>query len=81
MLVPGCVVLDIRDAGSRRADDPEGAEGAAARPAGDRRSGEARGNVDVGVQAMKAGAVDFLDVPYRCRATPGRGRLGPGQDP
>jgi RNA polymerase sigma factor (sigma-70 family) len=26
--------------------------------------GEARGSVAVGVQAMKAGAVDFLDVPY-----------------
>ncbi len=27
--------------------------------------GDARGDIAVGVQAMKAGAVDFLDVPYR----------------
>jgi FixJ family two-component response regulator len=27
--------------------------------------GEAHGNVAAGVQAMKAGAVDFLDTPYR----------------
>ena len=64
VLVPGCVVLDIRS--------PEAGELTIPRELKARRPGlpvivigEARGNVAVGVQAMKAGAVDFLDVPYR----------------
>ena len=64
VLVPGCVVLDTRS--------PEAGELTIPRELKARRAGlpvivigEARGNVAVGVQAMKAGAVDFLDVPYR----------------
>ena len=64
VLVPGGVVLDIRS--------PEAGELTIPRELKARRAGlpvivigEARGNVAVGVQAMKAGAVDFLDVPYR----------------
>jgi PAS domain S-box-containing protein len=64
VVVPGCVVLDTRapEAGGltipkelkvRRAGLPVIVVG------------EARGQVDVGIQAMKAGAADFLDVPYR----------------
>jgi PAS domain S-box-containing protein len=63
VLVSGCVVLDTRapEAGgltipkelkARRAGLPVVVVG------------EARGAVDIGVQAMKAGAADFLDVPY-----------------
>lgn len=64
VLVPGCVILDIRspEAGgltipkemqARRIGLPVIVVGAAG------------GNVAVGVQAMKAGAVDFLDAPYQ----------------
>lgn len=63
VLVPGCVVLDTRS--------PETGELTIPREVKARRSslptiviGEARGDVAVGVRAMKAGAVDFLDVPY-----------------
>jgi PAS domain S-box-containing protein len=63
VLVPGCVVLDIRN--------PETGELTIPRELKARRAGlpvivigEARGSVAVGVQAMKAGAVDFLDVPF-----------------
>jgi PAS domain S-box-containing protein len=63
VLVPGCVVLDIRN--------PEAGELTIPRELKARRAGlpvivigEAGGDVAVGVQAMKAGAVDFLDVPY-----------------
>ncbi|WP_445503241.1 PAS domain S-box protein [Microvirga sp. G4-2] len=64
VLVPGCVVLNIRT--------PEADGLTIPRELKARRAGlpvivigEARGNVAVGVRAMKAGAVDFLDVPYR----------------
>lgn len=64
VLMPGCVVLDTRapEAGglmlpqelkARRVGLPVLV------------IGEAGGDVHVGVQAMKAGAVDFLDAPYR----------------
>ena len=64
VLVPGCVVLDTgapeagglmipKELKARRAGLPVIV------------IGETRGNSTVGVQAMKAGAVDFLDVPYR----------------
>ncbi|WP_262265790.1 PAS domain S-box protein [Microvirga yunnanensis] len=63
VLVPGSVVLDVRN--------PETGELTIPREVKVRRSslptiviGEARGDVAVGVRAMKAGAVDFLDVPY-----------------
>jgi PAS domain S-box-containing protein len=63
VLVPGCVVLDIRD--------PEAGELGIPKELKARRAGlpvivigEARGDVAIGVRAMKAGAVDFLDVPY-----------------
>jgi PAS domain S-box-containing protein len=64
VLMPGCVVLDIRH--------PEAGELMIPKELRARRAalpvvviGEARGNVAVGVQAMKAGAVDFLDESYR----------------
>jgi RNA polymerase sigma factor (sigma-70 family) len=64
VLMPGCVVLDIRG--------HEAGELTIQKELKARRSGlpvivigEARGNVTVGVQAMKAGAADFLDVPYQ----------------
>jgi PAS domain S-box-containing protein len=64
VLVPGCVVLDIRH--------PEGGQLTIPKELKARRAalpviviGEARGDVSVGVQAMKAGAVDFLDGAYR----------------
>jgi PAS domain S-box-containing protein len=64
VLVPGCVVLDIRGHAAGELTIPKELKA--------RRSGlpvivigEARGNVAVGVQAMKAGAADFLDVPYQ----------------
>jgi len=63
VLVPGGVVLDIRN--------PEAGELTVPRELKARRAGlpvivigEARGDVAVGVRAMKAGATDFLDVPY-----------------
>jgi PAS domain S-box-containing protein len=63
MLVPGCVVLNVRT--------PEAGALTIPRELKARRLslpviviGEAFGNVDFGVQAMKAGAVDFLDTPY-----------------
>src|SRR5690606_35917179 len=63
VLVPGCVVLHMQlsDAGAltipkelkaRRLGLPVIVVG------------EAQGNVAFGVQAMKAGAVDFVDAPY-----------------
>jgi FixJ family two-component response regulator len=66
VLVPGCVVLDIsspgmgelivpKDLKARRVGLPVVAIGAA------------HGDVAFGVQAMKAGAVDFVDVPYDSR--------------
>jgi len=64
VLVPGCVVLDIRS--------PETGDLTMPRELKARRAGlpvivigEARGDVAVGVRAMKAGAADFLDIPYR----------------
>jgi PAS domain S-box-containing protein len=64
VLVPGCVVLDIRS--------PETGGLMIPRELKARRAGlpvivigEAQGDVAVGVRAMKAGAVDFLDIPYR----------------
>ena len=64
VLVPGCVVLNTRS--------PEAGGLTIPRELKARRSGlpvivigESGGNVAVGVQAMKAGAVDFLDVPYQ----------------
>ena len=64
VLVPGCVVLDIRDPATGELTIPKELK---ARRAGLPVIviGEAQGKVAVGVQAMKAGAVDFLDVPYR----------------
>ncbi|WP_147023450.1 response regulator transcription factor, partial [Microvirga aerophila] len=63
VVVPGSVVL--------RSHGPDGGELTLPRELKARRSalpvivvGEAHGNVAAGVQAMKAGAVDFLDVPY-----------------
>jgi PAS domain S-box-containing protein len=63
MLVPGCVVLNVRT--------PEAGALTIPREFKARRLslpviviGEAYGNVEFGVQAMKAGAVDFLDTPY-----------------
>ncbi len=63
VLVPGSVVLDIRDS--------EAGDLTVPRELKARRAGlpvivigEARGDVAVGVRAMKAGAADFLDVPY-----------------
>jgi PAS domain S-box-containing protein len=64
VLVPGCVVLDTRS--------PEAGGLTIPRELKARRAGlpvivlgEAGRNVAVGVQAMKAGAVDFLDMPYQ----------------
>jgi PAS domain S-box-containing protein len=64
VLVPGCVVLNTRS--------PEAGGLTIPRELKARRAGlpvivigEARGDVAVGVQAMKAGAVDFLDGTYR----------------
>ena len=64
VLVPGCVVLDIRSAEAGGLAIPKELKG--------RRSGlpvivlgEARGNTALGVQAMKAGAVDYLETPYQ----------------
>jgi PAS domain S-box-containing protein len=64
VLVPGCVVLRIHG--------PEASELTLARELKGRRAalpvivvGEARGSVSFGVEAMKAGAVDFLNIPYR----------------
>jgi RNA polymerase sigma factor (sigma-70 family) len=64
VLVPGCVVLDT--------GSPEAGGLTIPRELKARRAGlpvivlgEADGDVAVGVQAMKAGAVDFLDVPYQ----------------
>jgi FixJ family two-component response regulator len=64
VLVPGCVVLDTRA--------PEAGGLTIPKELKARRAGlpvivlgEARGNVAVGVEAMKAGAVDFLETPYR----------------
>jgi FixJ family two-component response regulator len=62
--VPGCVVLDTRT--------PEAGGLMLPKEMKARRVGlpvivlgEANGDVSVGVQAMKAGAADFLNVPYR----------------
>jgi PAS domain S-box-containing protein len=64
VLVSGCVVLDTRA--------PEAGGLTIPKELKARRIGlpvivigEAGGDVHVGVQAMKAGAADFLDVPYR----------------
>ncbi|WP_246690538.1 PAS domain S-box protein [Microvirga aerophila] len=64
VVVPGSVVL--------RSYGPDGGELTLPRELKGRRTalpvivvGEAHGDVNVGVQAMKAGAVDFLDAPYR----------------
>lgn len=64
VLVPGCVVLDTRSPAAGGLAIPRGLKA--------RRAGlpvivlaEAGRNVSVGVQAMKAGAVDFLDIPYQ----------------
>lgn len=64
VVVPGCVVLDARSPDAGGLTIPKELKG--------RRSGlpvivldEARGNIAVGVEAMKAGAVDFLEAPYQ----------------
>jgi PAS domain S-box-containing protein len=64
VLLPGCVVVDLRTPAAGGLTIPRELK---ARRTGLPVivSGEARGDVAVGVQAMKAGAVDFLDVPYR----------------
>jgi PAS domain S-box-containing protein len=64
VLVPGCVVLDTRSPEADRLTIPRELK---ARRAGLPVIviGEALGDVAVGVQAMKSGAVDFLDVPYQ----------------
>jgi len=64
VLVPGCVLLDIRHLEGGQLTIPKELK---ARRAGLPVIiiGEARGDVAVGVQAMKAGAVDFLDGTYR----------------
>jgi PAS domain S-box-containing protein len=64
VLVPGCVLLDIRHLEGSQLTIPKELK---ARRAGLPVIviGEARGDVAVGVQAMKAGAVDFLDGTYR----------------
>jgi PAS domain S-box-containing protein len=64
VLVPGCVLLDIRHPGGGQSTIPKELK---ARRAGLPVVviGEARGDVTVGIQAMKAGAVDFLDGTYR----------------
>ena len=64
VLVPGCVVLDTRSSEAGGLTIPRELK---ARRAGLPVIvlGEAGGNVAVGVQAMKAGAVDFLDLPYQ----------------
>jgi PAS domain S-box-containing protein len=64
VLVPGCVLLDIRHIEGGQLTIPKELK---ARRAGLPVIviGEARGDVAVGVQAMKAGAVDFLDGTYR----------------
>jgi PAS domain S-box-containing protein len=64
VLVPGCVLLDIRHLEGGQLTIPQELK---ARRAGLPVIviGEARGDVAVGVQAMKAGAVDFLDGTYR----------------
>jgi FixJ family two-component response regulator len=63
VLVPGCVILDVQAPAAGELILPKELKA--------RRIGlpvivigEARGDVAFGVQAMKAGAVDFLDVPY-----------------
>jgi PAS domain S-box-containing protein len=64
VLVPGCVVLDTR---AREAGGLIIPKELKARRAGLPVIvlGEARGNVAVGVEAMKAGAVDYIEAPYR----------------
>ena len=64
VLVPGCVVLDTRAREAGGLTIPKELKA--------RRTGlpvivlgEARGNIAVGVEAMKAGAVDYIDAPYR----------------
>jgi PAS domain S-box-containing protein len=66
VLVPGCVILDIKA--------PEMSELILPKELKARRIGlpvvavgEARGDVSFGVQAMKAGAVDFLDIPHESK--------------
>lgn len=63
VLVPGCVILDIKA--------PDISELVLPKELKARRIGlpvvvigEAQGDVSFGVQAMKAGAIDFLDVPH-----------------
>jgi len=64
VLLPGCVVLDTRAPEAGGLTIPKELRG--------RRSGlsvvilgEAHSNITVGVQAIKAGAVDYLDAPCR----------------
>jgi PAS domain S-box-containing protein len=64
VLVSGCVMLDTRTSEAGDLTIPKELKA--------RRTGlpvvvigEAHGDVNLGVQAMKAGAVDFLDTPYR----------------
>jgi PAS domain S-box-containing protein len=63
VLVPGCVVVETRSPASGGLTIPKELK---ARRVGLPAIviGDARGNVSVGVQAMKAGAIDFLSVPY-----------------
>nr|WP_281024087.1 LuxR C-terminal-related transcriptional regulator [Microvirga subterranea] len=63
VLVPGCVVVETRSPASGGLSVPKELKA--------RRVGlpvivigDARGDISVGVQAMKAGAVDFLSTPY-----------------
>lgn len=64
VLVPGCVVIDIRSPAVGELTIPKELKA--------RRSGlpvivigETGGHVALAIRAMKAGAVDFLDVPYQ----------------
>jgi FixJ family two-component response regulator len=66
VLVPGCVILDVKSPNLSGLILPKELKA--------RRIGlpvvvigEAQGDVSFGVQAMKAGAVDFLDVPHDTR--------------
>lgn len=66
VLVPGCVILDVKSPNMTGLILPKELKA--------RRIGlpvvvigEAQGDVSFGVQAMKAGAVDFLDVPHDTR--------------
>src|SRR5690606_6310337 len=64
VLVPGCVVVDIRTPAAGELTIPKELK---AHRAGLPVIviGDAHGDVAIGVQAMKAGACDFLDAPHQ----------------